>query len=471
MSTTPTPPERRMDRVRAQRALRASREKSVEPGEAFDELRRLLVAPEQERLAKVEERLAVDELGRVLPEAATSSQKESGDLARALSPAMVSAIRDAVENQPRLFVDAIVPVIGPAIRKSVTTALRSLIQQLNETLARGLSLRALRWRWEAARTGRPFAEVVLLRSLLYRVEQVFLVHRESGLVLRHLMAPESPKQDPDQIAAMLTAIDDFVHDAFREDARLGRFQVGELTGWVEHGPMAVLVAVVRGTAPDSYANVLREAQEEIHLRFRSQLSHFDGDTEVFASADEILEGCLRTESAPDRSPGARRLRPYAAKVCVGLAVLACVLLGISTHRHQVDQERFSSLVARLRSEPGLVITRAEDHHGHYTLEGLSDPLSPSPREILDRAGMDSSRADLRFLPFYSLDPRIVERRAAQLLNPPVDVTLTFDDGVLVAHGTASRRWIDSATFLAPSLPGVTRFDTSRLTDEGESSGY
>ena len=44
-------------------------------------------------------------------------------------------------------------------------------------------MQGLKWRVESIRTGRPFAEIVLMHSLLYRVEQVFLIHRETGLVL------------------------------------------------------------------------------------------------------------------------------------------------------------------------------------------------------------------------------------------------------------------------------------------------
>ena len=36
------------------------------------------------------------------------------------------------------------------------------------------------------RTGRSFAEVVMLRSLVYRVEQIFLIHRETSLSLLHV---------------------------------------------------------------------------------------------------------------------------------------------------------------------------------------------------------------------------------------------------------------------------------------------
>jgi outer membrane protein OmpA-like peptidoglycan-associated protein len=374
--TTSAPAEQRGPR-------RRRRFVAAEGAEKLDQLRHLLVGPEQTRLTEVEKHVA--------PEA------------------VVASIRDAIQNDPRLFVDAIAPVMGPAIRKAVSQALRSLVQQLNETLARGLSPRALMWRFEAMRTGRPFAEVVLLRSLLYRVEQVFLVHAETGLVLKHLILPGAPSQDPDQVAAMLSAIDTFVHDAFREDARLARFQVGELSGWVEHGPRAVLVAVVRGNAPSNLGELLREVEERIHLEFPRELAAFRGDVTPFDRAEPILERCLLTETA-EVAPGGRS-RAYAF-VAFGLVALLCGLL-VAWHLRSERREAriLDGYSGALAAEPGLILTKSERDGGRYTFEGLRDPLAADPAVLLAARGLPADRASYRFASFYSLDPRIAERRA------------------------------------------------------------
>lgn len=431
--------------------------------DGIEELRRLLTGDEQARIARVEASLAPEALGRALPGATIAARTQGEDHAKALGPTVVASIRDAVEKEPRLFIDAIVPAMGPAIRAAVTHALRALVQQLNETLSRGLSLRGLGWRLEAVRTGRPFAEVVLLRSLVYRVEQIFLIHRESGLVIEHLVAPGSPQQDPDQVAAMLTAIDAFVHDAFREDAQLGRFHVGDLVCWVEHGPMALLVAVVRGTAPDSYADVLREAQERIHLDFAQELASFRGDATPFAAARPVVEKCLQTESAPLRSPSSSR---YLLPAVLGaILVGAAVLVGVRMHRTHVDERRFQSVVEALRREPGVLVTDARNDGGRYTFEGLRDPLAASPRALVEQAGARPGDSTVRFAPFYSLDVGLSERRAVRLMQPPPGVTLSLTEGgVLRVAGSAPGSWIERARVLAPTLPGVDDVDWTALVD-------
>ena len=140
--------------------------------------------------------------------------------------------------------------MGPAIRRAIVHTLASMMETLNRTVEHSVSWRAVQWRWTALRTGRPFAEIVLLNTLQYRVEQVFLIHRETGLLLQHVSRNRAG-QDADQISAMLTAIPDFVRDSFATEAgeTLDALRVGDLAVSVEQGPHAILACVVRGSVP------------------------------------------------------------------------------------------------------------------------------------------------------------------------------------------------------------------------------
>jgi hypothetical protein len=155
----------------------------------LDELRELLLTPEQEQFERLSERLDdpalyAQEVSRVLPDAIRLSAKEGGAFTSALAPIMTNIIMVAVKRDLRAFADALFPVIGPAIRRAIAETFKQMLQSLNQTLERSFSWQGLKWRLEAHRTGKPFAEVVLLHSLIYRVEQVFLIHRQSGVLLQ-----------------------------------------------------------------------------------------------------------------------------------------------------------------------------------------------------------------------------------------------------------------------------------------------
>src|SRR5690606_28059021 len=158
----------------------------------------------------------------------------------------------SVQRNPQTLVDALFPVIGPAIRKSIREALASMLQTINQTLEHSLSPRSIGWRIEAWRTGQPFAQIVLSRTLLYRIEQIFLIDPRTGLLLAHVLSADlEDAQDGALVSGMLTAIEDFVEDSFGadEDETLESLQVGELTVWLEAGPYALLAAVIRGIPP------------------------------------------------------------------------------------------------------------------------------------------------------------------------------------------------------------------------------
>src|SRR5215210_1266805 len=243
--------------------------------DGLDELRRLLIGPEQQELVRIQEQLdrrdelRPEEVSRVLPEAVRLRSNQDKKVTEALLPTVEEAIGISVRKNPQTLVDALFPVIGPAIRRAISEALTGMVQTMNQTLEHSLSVQGLKWRLEAWRTGKSFGEVVLLHTLLYRVEQVFLIHKETGLLLQHVVAGTSSIQDADMVSGMLTAIQDFVHDSFssQQSDTLETLQVGGLTVWIEQGPLAILAGVIRGNAPQELRTTFHETLERIHLEF------------------------------------------------------------------------------------------------------------------------------------------------------------------------------------------------------------
>ncbi len=436
---------------------RSGRFPRARPG-SVDDLRRLLVGPEQRRIEHLEERVVSPEtVADVLPEAVALSDQARGDaLGISLEPAVSTAVRNVARNQTHLFADVLSPVIGSAVRRAVGQAIRAMLEKFNAAIERSMSVQSLRWRLEAKRTGRPFGEVILLRTLVYRVEQVFLIHNDSGLLLEHVTAEGVEEgEDPDQVASMLTAIDAFAQEALRAEAacaHIAQLQFGDLTCWIERGASATVAAVVRGVAPNEYCDVLREAVERIHLTYEDALAAFRSDVSPFESARPSLEACLQMQRRPVARHG------FAWVVGIGLAVLAFVIGLAIAHRHR-SVETFAEHLEALRAEPGIVVTSAHRRGSRYTFEGLRDPLAREPADILARRGITD--AELRFEPYYSADPRITEARIRQKLDPPPGVSLRLSDGTLRASGTAPRAFIERAG-AATLLAGVDRLDDAEL---------
>jgi OOP family OmpA-OmpF porin len=154
--------------------------------------------------------------------------------ADALRPLVESALKRSARDEPEFWVQTIFPILAPAIRMTVASAIREMVQTLNQLLEKGLSARRWRWRVEAWRTGKPFGEVVILRTLIYRVEQVLLVDRNSGLLLASISAPGISTRYSDLVSSMLTAIQAFIQDSFQLDEHdsIRQIHTGEFSLWV-----------------------------------------------------------------------------------------------------------------------------------------------------------------------------------------------------------------------------------------------
>ena len=425
--------------------------------ETLVELRSLLVGPDIHELRVFKARLA-DPVARTRDVAgvladAIAQRAHDPLLARALAPPVEQAITDSVRRDPQPLADALFPAIGPAIRKAIAHTLSSMMDSLNRTVEQSVSWRAVQWRWTAFRTGKPFGEIVLLNTLHYRVEQVFLIHRETGLLLQHLAHDPRAGQDADQISAMLTAISDFVRDSFSVSAAesIDAMRVGELAVFVEQGPHALLACVVRGAAPVELRTRFQDALERIHRQLGAELESFRGDSAAFERARPVLESCLVSHfRTPEK---ARSNRGWLIA-----AALPLVLLGVWIFFTVRERQRWNDYLDRLAAAPGLTVLHSDRRGGKFFVAGLRDPLAVDPATFLAAAGLEPGSIESRWEAYQALEPAFVEARARDLLRPPASVTLSYRDGVLIATGKAPERWIADSERLAPAIAGVRRFD-------------
>ncbi|HCF28828.1 MAG TPA: flagellar motor protein MotB [Cyanobacteria bacterium UBA11049] len=426
--------------------------------EAIAELRSLLFGADlQARLDNP--KVLVEDVSAVLPEAIVLRTMQDEQLSKAAVPTVEQAIHTSVKQDLNILSDALFPVMGPAIRKAVSTALKTLTESLNQTLDRSLSPQSFKWRLEAAQTGKSFAEVVILRTLVYRVEQVFLIHKQTSLVLQYVVAPMVAAQDADLVSAMLRAIQDFVQDSFKvsqEDA-LDTLEFGELTIWIFQGPQALLAGVIRGNAPQELKSVFQTTIEKIHKEFRRDIISFQGDSTPFEPSKRYLEDCLQFQFQ------AKEDKPSPILLTL-LGVIFCSL-GLWGFLSFQERQRWANYLEKLNSQPGIVVVNAEKRHGKYLVSGLRDPLAIDPTLFIQEAKLNPKSVSSRWQPYISLDTKFTTIRAKRLLQPPATVSLKVDDnGVLYIIGSAPHQWIEQAKKQATNFPGITAIQTENLIE-------
>ncbi len=395
-----------------------------------------------------------DEVSEVLPSAIAKSSQKDNQLVKATLPIVEENIRQSVIRNPDILAEALFPAIGPTIRKAISEALSQMIQSLNQTLENSFSPKGLKWRFEAWQTGKPFAEVVLLHSLIYRVEEVFLIHRETGGLLQHVSAQKNVSQDADMVSAMLTAIQDFAHDSFvdSENATLDSLKLNELSVWIERSPDAIVAGVIRGNPPLTLREIFKEAIEAIQFVQREEFENFDGDTTKFEKSRPMLDNCLQFQLNSEETKKKKLLTP--ARILAFAALLFLLICGAV---YFLDYWRWSSYLTRLKNEPGIVVTQEKLGWFKDSVEGLRDPLAINPEEILGEYNLKKENIESNWKPYQDLSPAIVLARANKILQPPNGAALNFADGILTVYGKVSDEWIADAKKLSPVIAGVNEF--------------
>ncbi|MDL2209644.1 hypothetical protein LJC26_02430 [Desulfovibrio sp. OttesenSCG-928-O18] len=440
-------------------------------------LRKLLFTREIALLEKLatlqsQKQYGTEKVSEVIAEAILLRSGKDSQLNLALEPLVDEILKVSLRKRQADFVNVLFPLMGPSLRKSIAETFRSMLESFSQSVEMAFSWKGLRWRFEAWRAGKPFSEIVLLHTLVYRVEQVFFIHSDTGLVLAHMDNEGAGSQDADMVSAMLTAIQDFVRDSFSSgaDGELSSLQTGEFTIFIEKSPKAYLACVVRGTPPATFRTLLRETLELMLVEFSEALANFSGDTSSFMPAARYLDALLVARYVDDKD---KKLPLWARVLPIVLVLAIAGGAGFYYYRErqiQIAEQAFTQTmegaVSLLRAEPGLLVMNvAKNKTGPWEVLTLKDGFTREPATILRENGFDETLFSFKNVPFISYDAPIVSRRAQTGIELPETVRMSFDGkGTLTFSGTAPMSWILKAREEARNIPGVEQVDMKDLHD-------
>ncbi len=359
-----------------------------------------------------------------------------------------TALENSVKHSPGRVANILFPVIMPAIRKAIADAMSKMLETINNTLENSLSIKRLFWRLQSMLSSKSYAEIVLSKSILYQVKQVFLIHKESGILLKEINEGKSHVKDNDMVSAMLTAIKDFVSDSLSsdEDQALNIIRVSGYDILIEHGPYAVIAGIVEGKTSSEIKEIFQNTNESIHQRSFQDLKNFDGDVSKFDDTEELLNQCLKSELKETR-----KRPPY-----VPLILLSVLLIGVGyfAYKRIEKNDRWNKYIEEVSKTPGIIILDESFDFNSYRIKGLKDPITKHPDSILKSYDIDSEKVKNTWMTFQSNHPALTLERAYHLLNPEKGVKLKLRNDTLFVEGRYSETWRKKASILYRSIYGI-----------------
>lgn len=140
----------------------------------------------------------------------------------------------------------------------------------------------------------------------YVVEDVFLVHSDGRLIAHDTRKPQD-EIDEDIFSGMLTVVQDFVKDSFRQRTDLGlrRLEFGDSKILIERGSRIYLAAVLTGKEPELLSLYMVELLNEIERTYGPTLEGWSGLLSELAGIEDIVGRlCYFTSDADIRGPEA-----------------------------------------------------------------------------------------------------------------------------------------------------------------------
>ncbi|MDM8519233.1 SH3 domain-containing protein [Anaerolineales bacterium HSG6] len=250
------------------------------------------------------------------------------ELARSFGPVISESIRHQVYHSRSDIIDALHPVMGDLINKAVREAIRNLAQNIDNRVRQDANPINIGRRFKAQYIeGIPASEYRLREALPYVVQEVFLIHRESGLLIHHFSRDPDNAEDRDLVSGMLTAIRDFAREAFGRGSsgELGSIEYESKNIILEAGGAAYLAVVIDGTEPQGFREQMRAVLFSLHKQHYESLKEFDGgDEKLNETAKSVIVSSFQQES--DQKKATKPLNPFQRTILFTLAVLLIVML-------------------------------------------------------------------------------------------------------------------------------------------------
>lgn len=252
-------------------------------------------------------------------------------LAAIIAPVLGDAIRRQIRDARDEMIEALYPLIGQLVVRAVSEAIRDLARNIDAQMRTSLSLRAIWQRFWARVRGVSGTQMAFRASLPFEVTEVFLIHRETGLLLQHVSHDPDASTHSDLISGMLTAIRDFAQDAFGrgQEGQLDEIQYGERRILIEAARYAYLAVVLNGIEPSGFRAEMRERIIQIDHAYQETLRHYDGDATPLAGTESSLRSLVQLSEPRALSSTQKRVLAGAAGL-VALCLVGACLAGVWT---------------------------------------------------------------------------------------------------------------------------------------------
>ena len=125
-------------------------------------------------------------------------------------------VKEELEGSKEEFIEVLYPIIGKLVQRYVKYQFDIFVENTQKGIGNTFSLKWWKQVMTALITGESMTTRGVKAAMPTQIEEVFVIQFNSGLLIGYYSRNNTT--DPDLIAAMLTAIQNFVSDTFKQDS-------------------------------------------------------------------------------------------------------------------------------------------------------------------------------------------------------------------------------------------------------------
>lgn len=414
--------------------------------------------------------LSPEEIAKAIaPEIALSIREQirldDEAISQTLGPEMGKAIKAQIELERDAMVDALYPVIGNTISKYMV----EVVKDINRKVENTLSPAGVRRKIKAKIQGVSEAELIFQESMGYRVRAIFLIDKDSGLIIQEIQLPGEQHLDADMIAGMLTAIRSFANECITTGSELDLIDYGDWQIPIEVAGYCYLAVVVAGEPPPRFITKIRQVLGQIVLEHGKVIQKFDGNiASIPLGVQQKLERLIEPEVDESQTSS-----PILLWLLIFVLGIIFIPWGIISYRARIARGIEQTVAVELDAAPELSVYRLDPkvEDGKLTIDGRI-PSQYLRRQAAEIAGEIAKKNELQldnriFTVNVPVSPSLVAgeiERLTDLFNrqPQVAITTDYQPPTLKVEGFILEPTVRQTIYNGfTQIPGVERviFDT------------
>ncbi|MCB0749924.1 MAG: hypothetical protein KDC52_00470, partial [Ignavibacteriae bacterium] len=144
--------------------------------------------------------------------------KSNDEMAEVFYPIFGKALKKQIAESKDEIIDILYPIMGQTIKKTVTEAIKDLYESINLKIDNALRKGIFSKKIKSTISGVSTSDLIIQESFPFLINEIFLIHEKSGLLISHVSSSQNDSTDADIISSMLSAIKNFVSESFKSDS-------------------------------------------------------------------------------------------------------------------------------------------------------------------------------------------------------------------------------------------------------------